>query len=42
VLIAPANMMLRRFFLIVLVPFRNNVAFVVLTIEPRKPVGRSV
>jgi hypothetical protein len=32
VLIAPAKMMLRRFFFMVLVPFRNNVTLVVLTI----------
>jgi len=42
VLIALAKMMLRRFFLIVLVPFRNNVGLVILTIEPRKSAGRSV
>jgi hypothetical protein len=34
VLIAPAKMMLLRFFLIVLAPFRNHVALVKLTIEP--------
>jgi hypothetical protein len=32
VLIALAKMMLRRFFFIVLVPFRENVALLVLTI----------
>ncbi len=42
VLIAPAKMMLRRLFFMVLAPFRNNLALVVLTIQPESRLGRSV